>query len=125
MGASAARIHCDAIQILEPNGGRHMKTRFFFTIGIALLAAATSTQADRQQQGVMTNGSNLQGVMTNGSNLQGVMTNGSNLQGVMTNGAEAARPEIGSTGLSLDAFHVIGGRLFLGAPSRSPRRDRP
>ncbi len=120
-----------------------MKIGSWIVIGVALLTAASSTQAGSHLQGGNTNGSQMQGASTNGSNLQGGDTNGSNLQGGDTNGsnvqgqspngmsqqgqhshgADRPRPEPRSTGVRLPAVHVVGGRLFTGdAPARARGR---
>lgn len=114
-----------------------MKIGSGIVIGVALLAAAVgSTQAGSQLQGGSSNGSSLQGVDTNGSNLQGLSPqglspNGVNMQGANPNGikrqgqrdhgADPSRPEPRSTGVRIPAVHVVGGRLFTGAP---PARAR-
>ena len=111
-----------------------MKLRLLIILVVALFAAASSTLAGVDVQGVSTNGSSLQGVSTNGSSLQGVSTNGSSLQGVPVDGvrvqsatqrgAAGPRPVGPSTGLKLRAVHLVGGRLVAGhAPSRTPRQD--
>ena len=101
-----------------------MKFRLLIILVVALFAAASSTLAGVDVQGVSTNGSSLQGVSTNGSSLQGVPVNGARAQGASERGTAGPRPVGPSTGLKLRAVHIVGGRLVSGdAPSRTARQD--
>lgn len=144
--------------------------RLCVVVGIAIVAAASSTMAEddmrigsngsslqgvdangSQQQGSSQQGSNQQGVDTNGSNPQGLSLNGANpnglspqglspngmspqgirVHGIMPNGTQLQGPRTNahgaaparSTGLRLDAVHVVGGKLVSG-PAPSPRAQK-
>jgi uncharacterized protein YjbI with pentapeptide repeats len=62
--------------------------------------------------GVSLNGISLNGISLNGISLNGISLNGERTQGVTTDQSCHFQPEAQSSGLKMQAVHVVGGQLF-------------
>jgi hypothetical protein len=96
-----------------------MRIKPIVIVGIALFAASCATLASKPVQGPATPGISQppvdgggQGI---GSSQQGPSLNG-DTNDSQPEGAGVSRPDDRTTGVTVDAVHLVGGQLFWAAP---------